>query len=48
VERLRDAMPALFTKSDPIKEPLDRKVTRPEMDGLFGAETVAVSVTLEP
>jgi hypothetical protein len=48
VETLSDAIPALFTVPDPMEEPLDRKVTRPEMDGLFGAETVAVSVTLEP
>jgi hypothetical protein len=45
VERLIVATPLLFTEPVPMAEPLEEKVTTPDVAGLPEAETVAVKVT---
>jgi hypothetical protein len=48
VERLIVATPLLFTVPVPMEEPLDKKVTTPEVGREPEADTVAVKDTLEP
>jgi hypothetical protein len=48
VERLIVATPLLFTEPVPMEDPLERKMTAPDVAGLPEAETVAVKFTEVP